>query len=374
MTDNINFNGEPFLCQDHNLSDNIIMASDNYVIDGTDPHLVNLYHGKLYDIIGQEETARKVSFLIFQYTHAASRMRRWLGSLSALAPLNVARTYCVSPVKALISRPYMYIGSVQIRIQATQRVVDKPCLIIDQVSAQTFDAWNSSALNEEDLTLFFRSLFSAVSMFHQDGKYFGNIRAGIRISGNLPTLAFPAVFEAIQCEQGIRNDLKELHKMVLESKVSGACERKLFDELCQKYVGNHGSSAFLRDESFLITHCPVVWTSSDRYNFIRKLGEYRDFNKRYYESLVSDTLEQAIPIDFWTRIQTATPSSSASKLQRLYYHDNADTRTYLSTESIRHFHRCGYEHKTKLRVHLFSARSEIAAILLLHHPKFGCSI
>ncbi|XP_063948942.1 uncharacterized protein LOC108221022 isoform X2 [Daucus carota subsp. sativus] len=305
MTDNINFNGEPFLCQDHNLSDNIIMASDNYVIDGTDPHLVNLYHGKLYDIIGQEETARKVSFLIFQYTHAASRMRRWLGSLSALAPLNVARTYCVSPVKALISRPYMYIGSVQIRIQATQRVVDKPCLIIDQVSAQTFDAWNSSALNEEDLTLFFRSLFSAVSMFHQDGKYFGNIRAGIRISGNLPTLAFPAVFEAIQCEQGIRNDLKELHKMVLESKVSGACERKLFDELCQKYVGNHGSSAFL-----------------------------------------SDTLEQAIPIDFWTRIQTATPSSSASKLQRLYYHDNADTRTYLSTESIRHFHRCGYEHKT----------------------------
>lgn len=51
---------------------------------------------------------------------------------------------------------------------------------------------------------------------------------------------------AIQCEQGIRNDLKELHKMVLESKVSGACERKLFDELCQKYVGNHGSSAFLR--------------------------------------------------------------------------------------------------------------------------------
>lgn len=101
-----------------------------------------------------------------------------------------------------------------------------------------------------------------------------------------------------------------------------------------------------RDESFLITHCPVVWTSSDRYNFIRKLGEYRDFNKRYYESLVSDTLEQAIPIDFWTRIQTATPSSSASKLQRLYYHDNADTRTYLSTESIRHFHRCGYEHKT----------------------------
>ena len=83
-------------------------------------------------------------------------MRRWLGSLSALAPLNVARTYCVSPVKALISRPYMYIGSVQIRIQATQRVVDKPCLIIDQVSTQTFDAWNSSALNEEDLTLFFR--------------------------------------------------------------------------------------------------------------------------------------------------------------------------------------------------------------------------
>ena len=38
----------------------------------------------------------------------------------------------------------------QIRIQATQRV-DKPCLIIDQVSTQPFDAWNLSASNEEDL-------------------------------------------------------------------------------------------------------------------------------------------------------------------------------------------------------------------------------
>ncbi|KAL8146502.1 hypothetical protein AgCh_004289 [Apium graveolens] len=189
-------------------------------------------------------------------------------------------------------------------------------------------------------------------MFHQDGNYFGNIRAGIRISANRPIFAFPAV-KATECDQGVRDDLWELKKMVLDSKVSGNHERELFDKLCERYVECNGNYKYngesLRDGSFLITHCPVVWTATDRYDFIRKLGEYRDQNKCFYDQLTSDTSKKAIPIDFWTRIETAEQSTLAFKLQPLYYYDNRNTMSYSSTESIRQLHRCGYEHKLKKR-------------------------
>ncbi|XP_074366723.1 uncharacterized protein LOC141707448 isoform X2 [Apium graveolens] len=187
-----------------------------------------------------------------------------------------------------------------------------------------------------------------MGMFHQDGNYFGNIRAGIRISANRPIFAFPAV-KATECDQGVRDDLWELKKMVLDSKVSGNHERELFDKLCERYVECNGNYKYngesLRDGSFLITHCPVVWTATDRYDFIRKLGEYRDQNKCFYDQLTSDTSKKAIPIDFWTRIETAEQSTLAFKLQPLYYYDNRNTMSYSSTESIRQLHRCGYEHK-----------------------------
>lgn len=334
------FTNDLWLFQDQHLTNNIITSSNNYKIDTTDAHLLPL-HGKLYDIVGQEETSREVSFLTFQYIHTASNMRRQLDRLFTLAPLNVARTYCVSPIKALQPPTRMLIGSIQMEIPSTLET-DKPCLMIEQVSTLTFDVWHLTA-SKENLTLLFRSLCSAVGKFHQDGKYFGNIRKGIRISGNHPIFVYPAVFEDTKCDQGIRNDLRELHGMVLESRIPGVHEKNLFDKLCNKYVGNNTySSESLREGSFLITHCPVVWTATDRYNFIRKLGEYKNINKDLYRDLTTDhVLDQAIPVDFWTRIEKPV-SSSAFKLNEIYRHGR--TTTYTSTESIRYFHRCAYEH------------------------------
>lgn len=101
--------------------------------------------------------------------------------------------------------------------------------------------------------------------------------------------------------------------------------------------------SFFRQLSFIITHCPVVWTSEDRYNFIEKLEKYRDFNRSLYDLLTSDLFARAIlTVDFWTRLDTAAPSTSAFMLQPLY--TQGKNTSYTNMEGIRSFHKYAYAH------------------------------
>ncbi|XP_074366719.1 uncharacterized protein LOC141707447 [Apium graveolens] len=137
--------------------------------------------------------------------------------------------------------------------------------------------------------------------------------------------------------------------MLLESEIQGVCERKLFEKLFKEYTRNENgsfthSSESLRNGSFIITHCPVVWTPKDRYKFIGKLGEYRELDRRLYDLLTNDTFARAtFTVDFWTRVDTAEPSSLAFILKPLY--TRGKNTLYTNVEAIRSFHKYAYEHK-----------------------------
>lgn len=335
-----------FSCQDHNLSKHI----DVYSV----PLLSNSHHGKMYDCIQEETDLKTVSFWTCEDLTKASERRRHLESLSVLAPQNVIKTYCVGRLmdEDLASMHLMHDESKSMHLEMPSEVkmskTEKSCLITEQVSNLTFDEWLRTS-NAQDLPLFFRSLFSTVGNFHQAGKYFGNIRAGIRITGTCPIFVLPAAFEESKLDEGIRKDLGELHEMLLESEIQGGCERELFDKLCKEYARKENGSfrysgESLRHGSFIITHCPVVWTPTDRYEFIGKLEKYRELNRRLYDLLTNDTFPRAIfTVDFWTRIDTAEPSSLAFILKPLY--TRGKNTLYTNTEAIRSFHKYAYEHK-----------------------------
>ncbi|KAL1817016.1 hypothetical protein ACET3Z_019590 [Daucus carota] len=302
----------------------------------------------MYDCTGKEAEPKMVYLWICEDLPKAFDMRRQLEIFYALAPKNVAEPYCVGRLKhADLKSVHNDYTSTLLEIPPEVKMLktEKPCLITGQVSTLTFDKWLPNS-NEQDSTLLFRSLFSTVGKFHQAKMSFGNIRAGIRITGKSPIFVIPAATE--EEDEGIRKDIGELHDMLMESKIQGFFEMELFDKLCKKCTQmENGSFTYsgesLRQLSFIITHCPVVWTSEDRYNFIEKLEKYRDFNRSLYDLLTSDLFARAIlTVDFWTRLDTAAPSTSAFMLQPLY--TQGKNTSYTNMEGIRSFHKYAYAH------------------------------
>ncbi|XP_074366718.1 uncharacterized protein LOC141707446 [Apium graveolens] len=332
-----------FSCKDHKLSKYICVSavSCNSSLD----------HRKLCDCICKEVESTIFSCWPCEDLLKAYERKRQLESLFVLAPQYVVKPYCVgrlmdddlTSVHDDLTSMYLEMPS-KVKMLKTE----KSCLITEQVSSLTFNEWLPTS-NEQDLLSFFSSLFSTLGKFHQAKKYFGNIRAGIRITDKRPVFVLPAAFEKEKLDEGIRKDLGELHEMLLESKIQGVFERELFDKLCKKYTrSENGSFAYsgesLRDGSFIITHCPVVWTPTKRFEFIVKLGKYRDLNKSFYDLLTSDVVVKPIlNVDFWTRVDTAEPASLASMLKPLY--TRGKYTSYTNTEAIRSFHKHAYEHK-----------------------------
>lgn len=330
---------EPLFSHDHKWAGSATLWRSYCDIDLTDS-LVNVYHGQVHDSIKKgDDTGRMVTFLVFEEATKASRMRRTLDEFFKLAPLNMAKPLYVWNLKS-----------------GAELVIRKhPCLVIEQVSTLTFDKWNETA-SEEDLLVLFRSLFSAIGKFHEDGKYFANIRCGIRIIGNKPVFVFPKELndtthdEDWKLDTGIRSDLKELYNMVEDSKIPGNSEKEHFKELCQEYAFTdkyQGES--LRHGSFFITHSSLVWTHTDRYNIVRKLGEYQKLHKDLYERLTDDiiieeTVKNAIPIDnLWNRL---VDHGITKGLYDMYQRDKykKGPKAYERTEGIRYFEQNAYEH------------------------------
>ncbi|XP_074366717.1 uncharacterized protein LOC141707445 isoform X2 [Apium graveolens] len=332
-----------FSCKDHNLIKSVINITD-------DTRLSNLHHGEMFHCTGKKGETTTVSTNVSLFTSddfsEVCEMMQLLESLYALASLNVCKPHCVGRLTDgnLTSVP------VDIDIPSKVKMFkrEKPCLIMQQVPTKTYDDWILTA-TEQDISLFFRSLLSIVGKFHQASKCFGNIRAGLRVTHNCPIFVFPAAFEEEKLDDGIRSDLVEIHEMVLESGIQGFHERQLFDKLCKKFTQiTDGSFTYngesLRDGSFLITHCPVVWTPEDRYDFIEKLGNYRKLNKYFYDLFFgADAFGKAIPFDLWMRIDTAAPPSIAFILQGIY--TSGKNTPYASSDAIRIIHKYAYELK-----------------------------
>ncbi|KAL8146500.1 hypothetical protein AgCh_004287 [Apium graveolens] len=247
----------------------------------------------MYDCIHELTELTPVSFWICQDLLKASERRRHLESLFLLAPQNVVKTYCVG------------------------RLLD------------------------DDLASM-RSVPDELASLHLEMPSNFN---GFQLQMNKIYLCFSELI----LDDGIRKDLGELYEMLLESEIQGVCERKLFEKLFKEYTRNENgsfthSSESLRNGSFIITHCPVVWTPKDRYKFIGKLGEYRELDRRLYDLLTNDTFARAtFTVDFWTRVDTAEPSSLAFILKPLY--TRGKNTLYTNVEAIRSFHKYAYEHK-----------------------------
>lgn len=110
-------------------------------------------------------------------------------------------------------------------------------------------------------------------------------------------------------------------------------------------------SYIFRDASLFILSSPIVWKSPQRYDIVRKLGEYRNSNCITYEALVSDTVEYgpSIPgIEWYKRLSPGVGKSNETFLCIAYGHrSKGGSDPFRTSESIRYFQRCVYEHYIK---------------------------
>ncbi|KAL6497541.1 hypothetical protein OROHE_027170 [Orobanche hederae] len=133
----------------------------------------------------------------------------------------------------------------------------------------------------------------------------------------------------MELDEGIWNDLREVQEMVSISMPHTSDEWVLFSDLCERYAPENVNSVSTLPYrgspvkgSFLTSSSGIIWNSAERYDIVRKLGEYRRLVSSEYDALVSDHTEfgPAIPnINWYTRLANDVINTSYIKcLLRLY--------------------------------------------------------
>ncbi|KAK1405486.1 hypothetical protein POM88_005091 [Heracleum sosnowskyi] len=291
------------------------ISNEIYEFWEPDPHHKNVMHGNMCMFRDGEKTH---SCMIFSKVSEAYEMETFLRAFREITE-NI-----IDP------RAIQYIKPVQ--FGSSEIPPSTVILITQKIPKTTLTEWLTSSPSQEDLLSLFIDIFSSLKNIHQNSMCFGNVSGGIRISGNKPVLAFPAKFKVKNLDERIWKDLGDLRKMV-DGSMPLSHERTLFDDLCDKYVDKIKGDK-LRDSSLFILSSPIIWKSPQRYDIVRKLGEYKNTNFATYDKLVKDyaTHGPSIPgIDWYTRLSTGVvkPNSNESFLSIAYKYGGQDLIIYI---------------------------------------------
>lgn len=343
----------------------VTLSSEYYQFDQNDEHHSNVMHGTAINCRHHQFTTNPVSCMMFSDCLDAVRMKDHLETLNDTIGTvgSVIKTIGIFHLKALeqpsaadvaSQEPEFHFGTIPTPSPSAAKTPvatpqDQIVLVTGIIETTTFREWLNVHTCHEDAFEFFSNLFLMVKKLHKKNLFIGNVRDAIRVCpNNKPILVFPAKCEAFYADDGIWTDLSDLQKMVSESKLRVNSELKLFNDMCRRFVGGqriYGGNK-LREFSYLILSGPIIWKSSFRYDFIRKLGELRETMPTYYQWLVDDTEHEAgVPsmVGWYRRLENAAPQTDAAILQKVYQHKNAAGYPK-GSEGIRYFQRCVYEH------------------------------